>query len=140
MIDISIIVCTYKRYDLLKNCLEHLARLSEVENTKYEILIVENTPAIDRQDLSWIEKYKHARVIVENVEGLSSARNAGIKASKGQVITFLDDDAEVRPELLKQIAFAFDNHPTALLLGGKVDGDGIFFGHRRAPTRDPYHA
>jgi len=120
MIDISIIVCTYKRYDLLKNCLEHLARLSEVENTKYEILIVENTPAIDRQDLSWIEKYKHARVIVENVEGLSSARNAGIKASKGQVITFLDDDAEVRPEWLKQIAFAFDNHPTALLLGGKV--------------------
>jgi glycosyltransferase involved in cell wall biosynthesis len=120
MIDISIIVCTYKRYVLLKNCLEHLARMSEVENTTYELLIVENTPAVHRQDLTWVEKYKHARVIVEEVEGLSTARNAGIKASKGQIITFLDDDAEVHPDWLKQIAFAFDNHPPALLLGGKV--------------------
>ena len=120
MIDLSIIVCTYRRYDLLKNCLEHLAKLSELANTTYEILIVENTPVADRKSLDWVHTYKHARVVSEEVEGLSSARNTGIQSSTGRIITFLDDDAEVHPDWLKQIVLAFDKNPTALLLGGKV--------------------
>jgi GT2 family glycosyltransferase len=39
--------------------------------------------------------------------GLSSARNAGIRASRGQIVVFIDDDAAAEPSWLKNLLGAF---------------------------------
>ena len=51
----------------------------------------------------------HEVVVVPNTEaqGLSGARNAGVAASTGDVVAFLDDDANAEPEWLATLAAAF---------------------------------
>jgi GT2 family glycosyltransferase len=120
MIEFSIIVCTYKRYDLVMNCLIHLERLEHRHSKNYEIIIVENTPVKDRQVMAWAKDFKNTQIIIEDNTGLSAARNAGIRAAAGKIIIFLDDDAEVYEDWLDQLAIAFGDHPSAQMIGGKV--------------------
>jgi GT2 family glycosyltransferase len=52
--------------------------------------------------------------------GLSRARNAGIKASSGEVIAMIDDDAEAREDWLQTIERCFDDDAELGLVGGAV--------------------
>lgn len=120
MIEFSIIICTYKRYDLVLNCLTHLERLDHKHSKNYEIIVVENTPIKDRKDMAWVRDFNKTQIIIEDSTGLSAARNAGIQTSVGKIVIFLDDDAEVYEDWLDQLAIAFKNHPSAQMIGGKV--------------------
>jgi len=120
MIDISIIVCTYKRYDLVRNCLTYLERLNHVQSTNFEILVVENTPHNIRENMEWVSHFTHARVVIEDETGLSSARNTGVRSSTGEIVIFLDDDAEVYEDWLDSLVTAFSKNPVAQMIGGKV--------------------
>lgn len=90
---ISVVVCTRDRADRLEACLSHLDRQ---EYPRLEVVVVDNAPTSDaarvlvdaRQRLG---KCPH-HYVVERRGGLSRARNAGIAASSGDVIAFLDDD------------------------------------------------
>jgi len=66
-----------------------------------------------------------AVVAVENTEerGLSGARNTGVRAARGEVIAFLDDDAEAEPGWLE--------YRVARYRDGRVLGVGS---HRRRTT------
>jgi GT2 family glycosyltransferase len=45
--------------------------------------------------------------VYEANPGLSRARNAGVAAARGDIVAFLDDDAEAEPEWLERILDAF---------------------------------
>lgn len=120
MMDFSVVVCTYKRYDLVRNCLTYLERLNHLLSASFEIVVVENTPENSRQDMSWVTKFSNARIVIENETGLSAARNAGVRSSFGEIIIFLDDDAEVHENWLDSIATAFKKNSSAQMIGGKV--------------------
>lgn len=120
MIDISIIVCTYKRYDLVRNCLTYLERLNHHQSSNFEILVVENTPQNIRENMEWVSHFTNARVVIEDEAGLSSARNTGVRFSTGEIVIFLDDDAEVYEDWLDALATAFSKNPVAQMIGGKV--------------------
>jgi len=116
----SLIVCTYKRYDLVKNSLRYIARLRVPEGVTHEVIVVENTPERDRVPMDWVDNYQNVRLIKEDVAGLSSARNAGIRAARGQVICFLDDDAQVHENWLIGLHQCYKDNADALVVGGKV--------------------
>jgi hypothetical protein len=120
MIDISIVVCTYKRYDLVRNCLSYLERLNNRQILNLEIIVVENTPKSIRENMNWISNFSKVRLVVENETGLSVARNAGVRLSSGGIVIFLDDDAEVHTDWLDNILTAFRENPSAQMIGGKV--------------------
>lgn len=48
-------------------------------------------------------KYDNVRVIHQANTGLSGARNAGLEAAKGELITFVDSDDSIHPELLERL-------------------------------------
>jgi len=120
MTDFSVVVCTYKRYDLVRNCLTYLERLNHLLSASFEVVVVENTPKNSRQDMSWVTNFSNARIVIENETGLSAARNAGVRSSLGEIIIFLDDDAEVHENWLDCIATAFKKNSAAQMMGGKV--------------------
>lgn len=117
---VSVVICTYKRYDLLHGALESLERMQVPSNARYEVIVVENTPESQRADLKWVRAYRNARVSVQDEIGLSAARNRGIESASAEIVAFLDDDAEVSSDWLTHLIDSFQQLPHALVIGGRV--------------------
>lgn len=63
------------------------------------------------------------RYIQERRQGLSFARNTGVEAASGlgaEFIAFIDDDVEATPEWGQTVLRAFQEHPEADCVGGRV--------------------
>lgn len=119
---VSIVVCTYNRSALLQETLASLPPLAGLDRT--EILVVDNRSTDDTEDRvnRFIGQNRNitCRYIFEEVQGLSAARNAGIRAARGEIVAFLDDDAIPSPTWLVSILETFGGRPDILAMGGKI--------------------
>jgi len=86
---VSIVICTYNRGDYLAKCLDSLKR----QNYPYLEIIAVNGPSNDNTDEILKIHSNVIRINQEKLNGLSAARNLGIKAAHGEIIAFIDDDA-----------------------------------------------
>ena len=84
----SIIVCTVDRLTDLEECLKSLRPFGAAVA---DIIIVNNGPR--RAAVEGVGQRHGARVVTEPRGGVSRARNAGIRAAKGSILAFLDDDS-----------------------------------------------
>ena len=100
------------------NCLEHLS-LQTANHDSFEVIVVDNTPAEHRKEEDWIV-YGATKSLIEDEVGLSAARNCGIRNSTGDVVSFIDDDAEVCPEWVQKVLDSFKQFESALVIGGRV--------------------
>ncbi len=66
--------------------------------------------------MSW---HPAARIVREDRIGLTRARLAGIAASQGQYLVFVDDDNVLRSDYLQQVVTIFQAHPQLGAIGGK---------------------
>ncbi|MEZ6029097.1 MAG: glycosyltransferase family 2 protein [Hyphomonadaceae bacterium] len=71
--------------------------LAQVCDTSFEIVLIDNDP--DASALASLRAINDPRVVVvhEPRPGVANARNAGLRAARGEFIAFLDDD-EIAPE------------------------------------------
>jgi len=98
----SIIVCTVDRLADLEECLKSLRPFG---NAVAEIIVVNNGPHVAAVEA--VAQRHDAKVVTENRRGVSRARNAGIRASKGSVVAFLDDDSVADPDWLPLLLAPF---------------------------------
>lgn len=113
---VSVIVATYRRSDELKNALLSLATQSYHH---FEIVLVDdNDDAVWNQRISSIVedfKNRYPRIALQYIvnspnQGSAKTRNTGIEASRGEYITFLDDDDLYLPDKIKnQVGFMKQN-------------------------------
>ena len=95
---ISVIICTYNRDKYIYNVLKSLA-LGTLEHSAYEIILVDNNCTDNTR--SEVDHFCNVfpqvtlRYFVETNQGLSHARNRGIRESKGDILVYVDDDATV---------------------------------------------
>ena len=107
---VSVVIPTYKNRGLLCNSIE--TALSQDYQNLEVIVVDDNNPGSDERVAteSQMERYKdNARVQyikhAKNING-AAARNTGIKAAKGEIIAFLDDDDEFLPgKISAQVSF-----------------------------------
>ena len=97
---ISVIVPVYNGQDYLENCIE------SIESQTYDNLeiIVVNDGSLDATDVvcdRLRESYDNVYVFTLDDKGVSAARNTGLKAAQGELITFVDADDRLRPKTLK---------------------------------------
>jgi GT2 family glycosyltransferase len=94
-VEISVVVPTYCRHDLLAKCLDALVA-QDLEPGRYEIIIADDEadPATECLVSRWRKPDGPAiRCIpVTASQGPAGARNAGWRAARGAVIAFTDDD------------------------------------------------
>ena len=120
---ISVIICTYNRDKYIYNVLKSLA-LGTLEHSAYEIILVDNNCTDNTR--SEVDHFCNVfpqvslRYFVETNQGLSHARNRGIRESKGDILVYVDDDATVNPEYLKTYADWFESHPETDAAGGPI--------------------
>jgi len=120
---ISAIVCTYNRERFLTELFDSIV-LQTLDPNRFEVVIVDNNSHDGTKELSklFTEKNPHltVRYFFEQNQGLSFARNRGVAESKGNWLTFLDDDATLSPEFLETVLDYFEENPDLGCIGGKI--------------------
>ncbi len=102
MISISVIVPVYNVQSYLRECIESI--LDQTIDS-FELILVDDgsTDESGRICDEYEEKDKRVRAIHKLNGGLSSARNAGLDAAKGDYICFIDSDDRVTKEYLEKL-------------------------------------
>jgi glycosyltransferase involved in cell wall biosynthesis len=121
--DLSVILCTYNRAALLQRSLESLRRQVVSPNVRWELIVVDNncsdsTPEILR-DVS-VDFPVPLQIFRETKQGLSHARNRGIKEAQGTYLLFTDDDVEPALDWIESIWSTFRKCQCDAV-GGKVE-------------------
>lgn len=97
--NISIIIPTHNRRDMLKGALTSLQHQS-YEGAK-EIIVVVDGCTDGTTSLLQSEFPSVRTVMFENNVGAAVGLNAGAKIATGEILLFLDDDMEYQPELVR---------------------------------------
>lgn len=121
MRDLSVIVCTHNRYDVLTEALASIEAQS-LSRRSYELIVVDNSTDLKAQDAYYagFDVECEHRIIREREPGLSRARNIGVRAASGRIVAFMDDDARAAPDWASELVGAFARHPEAGVVGGPV--------------------
>ena len=122
---VSIVIGTRDRAGRLARSLEALEKLKRPAAVDWEILIVDNgssdeTARVSR-DFSAASAVPRVRYLFEPNRGLSRARNTGIRAARGDIVAFIDDDCYADENWLTAICAAFAPNPSPSGVGGRVE-------------------
>lgn len=119
----SILICTFNRDRYIKYALQHVLNL-EFTSSEYEVVVINNNSTDNTEKICREVMNKNRNIninyIVETNQGLSYARNAGIKYANGDYIIFIDDDAFVRNDYLLNLDNFLINFPDFIAGGGKI--------------------
>ena len=126
-VKISVVVCTYHRGEKLITTLKSIVDQS-FSPDDYELIVVNNDPedqSVDEiidglKQTDFKGRQEHLKLIPCPLKGLSFARNVGISEARGEVISFIDDDAIATPDWLTSIWTAFNIDPNAGVVGGNI--------------------
>lgn len=123
---ISVIVCTYNRSDYILKALNSLAR-QILPTNQYEVIIINNnsTDLTDALCNAFLQEQQNLNCLyfIEKQQGLSYARNRGIAESSGDILVFMDDDAQADENYLSEIRDFFDTTPDVEACGGRIYPD-----------------
>jgi O-antigen biosynthesis protein len=97
---VSVVVCSYNGSATIADCLAGIERLDYPD---YETIVVDDGST---DGTAAIAADFDVTLIGSDNNGLSSARNAGISASSGAIVAFLDDDAVPDPHWLRYLVSA----------------------------------
>jgi len=119
--EISTIICTHNRDNLLSRAIESLIHQT-MDKSRYEIIVVDNASTDrTRQVCESYAGIDNFRYIYEGKAGLSIARNLGLAEAKGRYVAFLDDDAVASGEWLERIVNTFETAiPEPASVGGNI--------------------
>lgn len=120
---LTAIICTYNRAKYIGPLLESIAA-NDLGKEEYEILLVDNNCTDNTREIceAFAEAHKDVqfRYVVEPEQGLSAARNRGIKEAKGDILVYIDDDALVDAWYLRTIAEYMAEHKDIDAVGGPI--------------------
>lgn len=100
-----------------------IASLQEQNSFDFEVLVADNAadPAIKQKVAELGQAGRRpVRYIPEPRLGLHYVRNAGVRAARGDLLVFTDDDATFDPGWLEAYANVFAAHPEMVAAGGPV--------------------
>lgn len=106
---ISVIVPVYKVEKFLDRCIKSI--LSQTFSD-FELIIVDDGSPDRCPEMcdEWAEKDKRIVVVHQKNQGLSAARNSGIKISKGKYLTFIDSDDWIADNMLEMLLKLIQKH------------------------------
>ena len=121
--ELSVVIPTYRRPELLRRCLASLVA-QDLDTTRFEVIVVDDGSGDATSDvLARVAGNVVALTQPQNA-GPAAARNRGINAARGDLVLFLDDDVAAATDLLSTHLAIHARHddPTLGVLG-RIDWD-----------------
>ncbi len=111
---------SYNRRYIIERAINSLLSQSEQD---WELIVVDDGSSDNTFQLinSYIKKYPRIRYMHHENRGVGLSRNAGIEASCGMYITFLDSDDEYKPNHLEVRKRLILQHPGVDLIHGGIE-------------------
>jgi GT2 family glycosyltransferase len=106
------VLCTRQRPEALTRCLKSLEKLKYPD---FSILVIENDAA--SSEAEDIAKQYEADYRLCTRQGLSAARNFGVRLSSSELLAFIDDDATCEPDWLVNAARLFSDQQVQAVTG-----------------------
>lgn len=107
----SIIIPAFNASATIRKCLDSLAKQNF---TDFETIVVNDCSTDDTKKI--VAQYRVKQIVLKVNSGPAAARNAGIKAAKGEIIVFIDSDVAFRDsDALVKLDKVFKNNK-------KIDG------------------
>jgi GT2 family glycosyltransferase len=113
---VSVVIPHYDDLDNLRLCLKHLATQT-LPRDSFEVIIADNNSPMGIEAVRDVAK-NQARVVQAPEQGAGPARNAGVDATCGDVLAFIDSDCRPNPDWLERGIAALRNTD---IVGGRVD-------------------
>lgn len=100
---LSVVIPTYNRYPYLRKALASLSAQT-LASSEFEVLIIDDGSTDQTNQLKGVADFGFKlKYFFQDHQGVSVARNRGIKEAQGNVIVFFDDDALAEKDWLKNI-------------------------------------
>ncbi|HOE62440.1 MAG TPA: glycosyltransferase family A protein [Candidatus Sumerlaeota bacterium] len=118
----SIAICTYNRGSVIKHSIESALKLN-FDKDKYEIIVVDNNSTDDTRQIveGYISSNTNIRIVEEKNQGASFARNRAYNEARGEYIIYIDDDAEMCPDYLKNLESVINEEEDVAAAGGPIE-------------------
>ena len=117
---LSVIICTHNpKIQLLREVLNAL-KTQTLDPSTWALLIVDNAsgkPLQNQLDLSW---HPQAKVVSEEILGLTHARLRGIQEQPSDIIVYVDDDNILQNDYLANVIQIADRYPWLGAWGGNL--------------------
>ncbi|MFC1542946.1 glycosyltransferase [Candidatus Neomarinimicrobiota bacterium] len=124
--ELSIIICNYHSVGIIHSCLSSLCQ-QDYSAEQYEIVIIDDGSQDGSADIikAFIaqrqENYPLIRYYRKTNAGLSAARNDGLIRSRGEIVSFIDDDAVADIRFVSHVVSTFRERPEVNCVGGRVE-------------------
>jgi GT2 family glycosyltransferase len=129
---IDTILCTFNNAGRLRDTLEAFTDVEVPSGWKWTLVVVDNNSSdCTAEVVASFADLLPLEYVFEKRQGLARARNAGLAASKGSLVTFTDDDVYPTAGWLRAYCEAFLNHGDDYYFGGPIRS--VFEGKRPHP-------
>ena len=118
-VEISVIVMTFNRPLILRNCLDSL-RHQSFSLDRVEIIVVDGSREPSRDAVSAFVDSLHINHVIGKNLGIAGNRNKGADHARGRYLAFIDDDCVARPDWLEKLYHAI-SADSLVLVGGGVE-------------------
>lgn len=116
---ITIIIPVYNVEDYISACIQSVISQSYHD---FELIIVNDGSTDSSGEIcnQFAEKDTRIKVFHKNNEGVSSARNLGLRKAHGEYITFIDSDDYIGPDYLSNLYGSITFSDADIVIGGYV--------------------
>ena len=109
-VKVSIIVTIYNVEKYLEKC---LASLRPLVKNNFELILVDDGSTDNSlsiiKSFSKSVNHRNCKIITQTNQGVSSARNAGLRLMRGEYVMFIDGDDYIIPDRLIELCQKFDS-------------------------------
>jgi glycosyltransferase involved in cell wall biosynthesis len=111
---ISVIVCAYNEEKYIGKTLQSI--LDAADENLLELIVVDNASTDKTAEVA--RSFKNVKLVSEPKKGLTKARQAGLTAASGDVLSYLDADTLVNKQWWEVLKREFTKNPELSFLSG----------------------
>lgn len=128
MVGVSVVICTRNRARALHASLDSVAIAAQTCGAETELVVVDNASSDDTGAVvsAWANHgvatgALRVMLVREERQGLAASRNTGVRAARGAILAFTDDDCRLAPDYLRVLLELSACDTGMVVRGGRVD-------------------